>query len=119
MLHTVFNTINKRIMKLVKVNESSIKGYHNFKIRPHPEIEMVVERDVTNIYDPHAMIIKMPELKKIPSSFYKAITKSARGKEKAQTVEEIAGETVGRVPANVCKLFNKLLQEGDIKEITC
>ena len=106
-------------MKLVNVTESNIKGYHVYKVRPHPDIKMVVEKDIHNSYDPYAMLVTMPQLKDITSELHKSITKASKGKEKEQTVEQIAGKHVGRVPANVCKLFNKLLLDGDVKEITC
>ena len=93
-------------MKLVKVTDSFIKGYHAFKIRPHPDIEMSVKKDIENLHDPSAMLVAMPQLKDIPSGLHKIVTRPPKGiKEKEQTVEGIAGKDVGRIPANVCGFF--------------
>ena len=88
-------------------------------IRPHPQIEMVTEKEIGNTRDPHAMVIKMPSLNEIPEKFHEDITKEKRGKEKQQTVKDIVGAIIGRVPANICKLFEKLLADGDVTSITC
>lgn len=106
-------------MKFVYVTKSNIKGYHIYRVRPHPEIEMIVQKDILNSYDPHAMFVTMPQLEDIDSQLHNSITEPSKGKEKEQIVEEIAGKHVGRVPANVCEFFNKLLIDGDVKEITC
>ena len=106
-------------MKDLMIVNSNIKAYHIFKIRPHPKIEMLIEKEINNPRDPHAMIIKMPPLNKIPNNFHDDVTKEKKGKEKQQTVKDIAGETVGRVPANICKIFEKLLDNGDVAKISC
>ena len=49
-------------MKLLRVTNSNIKGYHHFKICPTKEIEMVVEKELQNCHDPYAVVIKMPLL---------------------------------------------------------
>ena len=38
-------------MRTVRV-DWSVKGYHHFKIRPHPEVTMLVEPENDNRYDP-------------------------------------------------------------------
>ena len=87
-------------------DESCIKGYHRFKIRPHKEIVMDVKIEIGNKLDHNAMIVKLPLLEDITPTLHKEITKEERGKEKEhQTVESTAGKVVGRVPANLCKLF--------------
>ena len=106
-------------MKEISVIDSNVKGYHNFRIRPHTDIGMVVEREVENTYDPYAMLVKMPELTKIPAELHNNVTRPAKGKDIEQVVKHIAGKTVGRVPANVCRLFYELLRDGDVKEIAC
>ena len=78
---------------------------------------MLVERELLdNKYDPQAMIIK---INKINASLHGDVTKEAKGKQPQQKVKDIAGKTVGRVPANVFKLFNKVLTDGDVTKITC
>ena len=106
-------------MKELVIINSNIKGYYVFKIRPHQSVKMLVEKEHNNEYDPHAMVVKMPELKEIHSSIHEDVTKEAKGKEPQQTVKDIAGKTVGRVPANLCKLFEKLLKDGYVTNITC
>ena len=106
-------------MKVIHVTDSSIKGYHIFKVTPYQTIKMLVEKDKENSYDPHAMVIKVPDLKNIPVELHDRVTKEAKGKTSKQTVRDTTGMTVGRVPANVCALFHKLLEDGDVREITC
>ena len=106
-------------MKELMIVSSNIKGYHIFKIRPHSQIEMITEKEIGNPRDPHAMIIKMSSLNEIPEKFHDDITKEKRGKEKQQTVKDIAGEIIGRVAANICKLFEKLLTDEDVTRIAC
>ena len=56
-------------MKLLRVTNSNIKGYHHYKIRPAKEIEMVVEKVLKTCHDPYAIcqiylvnsMIKSPE----------------------------------------------------------
>ena len=90
--------------------QSNIKGYHYFKICPHAEVPLVVEKEKGNIYDPDAMLIRMPVL---------SDTRTARRNEKEQTVKSNAGKQVGRVPANLCKMFKKLLDDGKVEKILC
>lgn len=105
-------------MKSLCIIESNIKGYHHFKLRPHPAIGMIVEPETNNIYDPDAMIMKMPLLENIPVKYHEDITKeSTNGDE--QRVKDIAGRSIGRVPANVCKVFKILLEQRDVYSITC
>lgn len=106
-------------MRKVTVINSNIKGYHHFKIRPHGDIAMLVEKEANNHFDPSAMIIKIPQLCKIPTELHNVVTKPKRGKEHEQTVKSNAGKTVGRVPANVCKIFTTLLNNGLVREICC
>ena len=106
-------------MKEIKISNSSIKGYHVFKTRPHAEIPMFVERDFHNKYDPFALIVKMPVMENIPTRLHKVILRPAKGREKCQKVKDNAEKIVGRVPANVCKILTKLLQERKIEEIQC
>ena len=62
-------------MKLLRVTISNIKGYHHFKICTTKEIEMAVEKELKNSYDPYAMVIKMPLLSNIPREFHDKVTR--------------------------------------------
>jgi len=75
---------------------------------------MTVEPEVDNRYDPYAMIIKMPDLLNIPSKYHEEVISCS-----GQRVQDISGKTVGRVPANVCKLFRKLIEQKYALSITC
>ena len=52
------------------------------------------------------MIIRMPDLNKIASELHDEITAKGKG----QLVKEIAGRIVGRVPANLAKIFRKWMK---------
>ena len=47
---------------MIVLRNSCIKGYHIFRIKPHPEIKMLVQNEDGNKYNPFAMLIRMPEL---------------------------------------------------------
>jgi len=106
-------------MKEIKIYNSNIKGYHIFKTRPHSDIPMIVERDFHNKYDKYAMIVKMPALENIPSSLQEAVLRPAKGREKFQKGKDNAGKVVGRVSANVCRIFSELLQNEKIRKTQC
>ena len=89
-------------MKLILKNRA-IKGYHIFKITQLIEMTMIVEREEENEFDPYAMVIKIPEIDHIPLEDRNKIT---REKEPQQRLKDIAGKVVGRVPANISKLFS-------------
>lgn len=90
----------------------SIKGYHIFQRRPLHEIMMMVETEDNNPVDPSAMIVVMPDMEDIFWAYRGMVTRpSSRGRPQ-QTVEDIAGKVIGRVPANLCKFFRALIAEG-------
>jgi len=71
----------------------SIKGYHHFQIRPHPDIPMKVEKEDGNRFDPSAMKIMMPNIQDIPVHLCDAVTRDvSRRHPNRQTVREIAGK---------------------------
>ena len=61
----------------------------------------------------------MPALEDIPKCLHDVVTRPAKGGIKRQTVADNAGKMIGRVPANVCKTFTKLLQEKYVVKISC
>ena len=91
-------------MKLILKN-SAIKWYHIFKITQLIEMTMIVEREEENEFDPYAMVIMTPEIDHIPLEDRNKIT---REKEPQQRLKDIAGKVVGRVPANLGKLFSRM-----------
>ena len=72
---------------------------------------MLVEAERRNRFDPNAMVVRIPSLEDIPTNFHMDITKEKKGNENEQTVKSIAGKTVGRVPANLCKLLRGFSQK--------
>ena len=50
--------------KAIIVDKSTIRGYHIFKICPQENVEMAVPEEKDNKWDPHAMIVKMPDEEK-------------------------------------------------------
>ena len=60
----------------------------------------------------------MPELEKIPVNLCNCITRPKKiANEKNQTVKEIAGKDVDRVPANLRGVFRDLLKSGKATNI--
>lgn len=106
-------------MKTLTIIKSNIKGYHSFKIRPHCDIEMDVVVEEDNSYDPYAMAVNMPLIQEIHPRYHDVVTREEKGKYKKQSVRDIAGKQVGRVPANLCKMFRKVLHEKDVVKIKC
>ncbi|XP_074644266.1 uncharacterized protein LOC141901088 [Tubulanus polymorphus] len=68
----------------------SIKGYHIYRRRPTVGTELIVYPEVGNKHEKDAMIVK--------------------------TVND---KIVGRVPANLCRVFALMLQAGYTDEVTC
>ncbi|CAH1778670.1 unnamed protein product, partial [Owenia fusiformis] len=79
------------------------------------EIKMKVIPEPTNRFDKHACIVAMPPLEEIPGNLHAKITRPKTN----QLVRDIAGKTVGRVPANLCRLFAEILDIGMTESITC
>ena len=100
---------------MIVLRNSCIKGYHIFQIKPHREIKMLVQNEDGNKYDPFAMLIRMPELINIPIKLHNNITREAKSGKIVQTVKSIANKVVGRVPANLEKLFCDLQNQCHIK----
>ena len=75
---------------------------------------MVVEPEIGNKYDADAMVIKMPKLENIPIRYHDEMLPSS-----TERVKDISGKVIGRVPANICKLFRELLDRGYISSILC
>ena len=83
---------NARNMRTVMI-DWSVKGYHHFKIRPHPDITMLLEREDGNRYDPFARKVMMPILDRIPRNLHGVVTRPLNQMHhQSQTVFEIAGK---------------------------
>ena len=96
----------------------SIKGYHFFKIRPHESISMLVLPEEGNARDPSAMKVMMPE--DVPAELLDKNTREGDSKRPPQKVRDIVGKQVGRVPANLCRVFRRLVEKEMLVDgITC
>eukprot|EP00794_Sanderia_malayensis_P000929 gene929-236_t len=80
----------------------SIKGYHMFKIKPPQNIPLTVMREDHNSYDLNAIKVMVPM--------------NLEDKYKSKEAEGILGRQIGRVPANLCKVFRKILSEDTLIE---
>ena len=92
----------------VKIENSFIKGYHIYRIRPHMDVAMNIRHEEDNKYDPDSHSVFMPDLEQIPTSFHSAITAQAKKGRAEQTVRQIAGKMVGRLPANLGKVLKDM-----------
>ena len=96
----------------------SIKGYHFFKIRAHESISMLVLPEEANARDPSAMKVMMPE--DVPAELLDKNTREGDSKHPQQKVRDIIEKKVGRVPANLCRVFRRLVEtEMLVDGITC
>ena len=90
------------LMRVIAI-ESTIKGYHVFRIRPHTDITIKLEEEPNNPYDRNAFKVMMSRLTDIHPIFHNLVT------ENGQRIETNAGKQVGRVPANLCRVFRRLV----------
>ena len=74
----------------VVVSKAVIKGYHIFRIRPPPLLDLQVTKEYGNKHDKYACLIWVPEL--IPRNMWSVVTDAKRG----ERVETIANQNQGR-----------------------
>ena len=87
----------------------SIKGYHVFKIRPHSKIPLLVLPEDCNEFDKNAMKVVMPE--QVPDEMLEVVTREGDARRAPQKVKNILGRQVGRVSANLCRVFRGTLEK--------
>ena len=63
-------------MKLLRVTNSNIKGYHHFKICPTKEIEMVVEKELS--FQGEEVTKVIPQILHFPDTLEADFTASVR-----------------------------------------
>ena len=76
---------------------------------------MVCQAEPQNKYDKNAVLVKCPPLMDIPQDQWDVETRGADSRSPRQTVRDVAGRQVGRVPKEICKVISKGLLEGWIK----
>ena len=104
----------------VRLN-STITGIHRTKVGAHPDIPLIVEDDnsIPSI-DPNCMLVRFPDLEDLPVHLHKAVTYPKNPEHKRfvdQLVEDVVGQKVGNVPANICGLFRRLKRNGLVRLI--
>jgi hypothetical protein len=95
----------------VVIKQSVIKGYHAFKIRPPmttPSTQLRVDLEYTNIKDPHASLIWVPDLDTFPPEQHDMITDESRH----LTLRDIAGKPLGHAPWGLSKAFRQVMEAG-------
>ncbi len=95
----------------------SIKGYHIYRRRPCAEIPLLVVPEPGNTYDPNAIKVMMPAV--VEPELLEKVTRDGDRRREPQRVQDILGKQIGRVPANLCKLFKILLSDGFVEEVKC
>ena len=81
MLSDLFHS-NFQGMSVKKITVNwTITGYHKFRVKPKENEPVVFQREPENPYDPWAILVKLKD-----------------------------GRTIGRVPANLCRVLIKLKQ---------
>ncbi len=91
----------------------SIKGYHVNRLKPPPEVTLDLQREPQNRFDPHAVIVKIPRLHDMPQHVQGLQCHTRAG---IRPLREMAGRTVGHVPANLCRVFAILQDRGLLLE---
>ena len=77
------------MVKHINVNWT-VTGYHRFTIKPSENEYLRFQREKDKVYDPYAILVKLKD-----------------------------GRTIGRVPANLCRLLIKLKEHKIINGLKC
>lgn len=87
-------TISLRLRPGIIRIDWRVKGYHNFTLRPHPAVTMLVEPENGNRFDLFAMKVMMPTLVNIPPHLHQEVTRPVSQRHsQPQTVADIAGNS--------------------------
>ena len=70
---------------------------------------MLVLPEDGNKYDRNAMKVMMPDC--VNEDMLEWVTRDGDSKREAQKVKHILGKQVGKVPANLCRVFHTLLEK--------
>lgn len=95
----------------VTIQNSVIKGYHAYKIRPPittPSTKLVVEPEYTNIHDLNACLVWLPPLANFPEDIHAMMTDEKR----QLRLEDVAGLPIGHVPRSMAGCFRTILDAG-------
>ena len=110
-----FSFISSDQSKMIKVvvSKAVIKGYHIFRIRPPPLLDLQVTKEYGNKHDKYACLIWVPELELIPNNMWSVVTDAKRG----ERVETITGLPIRWVPQGLSSCFWELLSSPHVDSI--
>ncbi|XP_062605485.1 uncharacterized protein LOC134267284 [Saccostrea cucullata] len=85
-----------------------IKGYHDFKIKPlqSNQVPLRVDREYTNIHDPDACLVWIPD--NVPADLKETVTDEKRGLK----LKDIEGLPCGHVPRGLASAFRYVMDAG-------
>ena len=74
------------------------------------EFVMTVQAETDNPYDKFACLVKAPGITSLPTRIWDLLTRESKSTSGRQSVREVAGATVGRVPKDLCKILSRGIQ---------
>ena len=95
---------------------ATINGYHNYRIRPLVGFQIILNciREPNNPHDTNAVKVVVPVMRQLREFSDLVIRENPR-----QTVEDIAGKTVGRVPAVVSATLSPNIDAKIVTRVYC
>ena len=92
----------------MKVEDSVVKGYHHFQIKPPINTVLKVDLEYTNVHDENAALVWIPPIEEFPSSMHGQVTHSQR----FFKLIDIAGLPIGHVPRGLAGAFREVIESG-------
>lgn len=92
----------------LKLEDSVIKGYHHFQIKPPLNTLLKVDLEYTNIHDEDASLVWIPQIDDFPSSMHGQVTDPQR----FLKLSDIAGLPIGHVPRGLAGTFRAIIESG-------
>jgi len=96
---------------------ATINGYHNFRTRPLVGLDMVLKcvREPENAFDYHAIKVVIPTLRELNPNILDLMVKE----QPQMTVRNVAGATIGRVPASIAAIVSPFINSRRIIKAEC
>ena len=91
----------------------TIKGYHHFRNHPLVGTQMLLKciPEPNNTFNRFAVKVVAPNAQELPNDILNLTTREGINR---QTVSDIAGKTIGRVPSDMTQILSEGLDNGDI-----
>ncbi|XP_066285498.1 uncharacterized protein [Branchiostoma lanceolatum] len=99
----------------ITISNAVIKGYHIYQRRPLIGLRLNVVSEHDNQHDKNAMAVFMPALGQIPVDQHDLVTDVKR----RLTVRQIAGTSVGHLPASLASILSRMVSDGEVTAMTC